>query len=565
MFFPFYELFSIYHELVLGNYNFLEFISNSKSGQFFFYSHDGKYMIKTQTKEENKFLKHILPHYFKYLTENPHSFLVRILAMHRVKMNHLRRKVHFVIMTSVFDTPEQIHTIYDLKGSLIGRRATEKEKSSGGVLKDLDLVESHRKFHLGEKKSAFIEQLSKDATFLASLNIMDYSLLIGIHDRTRREHFPQSDEDAQSQPNPAVVPDSPSHRRSVTPFRQPVVGSPSGGSQRKTFELDIKDPNNMNSDLHVKDITVGIRSRGNSHAIQDDDDCEEDEVGDEENGNEDGDENRNDNDDVDSAAEDHGEERNDDDDSYCFYDADGFENEHFDDGDSVFGSDSTHGDEFSPKRRISLNKDNTAEESDSQQDQENTDGVVEHKDEENTKRDTLWGRLSHIFDHKSSSESGKKKSGKRRSNGDGKGAMGAEGSDVSRLFRSDRVLLDSIAKSRSKQESLNENRLSTTDREGTSLSSDRSPSVEELKSSRSFNYLSSMESEIHSPSVIYAMDTFGPGNCNHLPWTSRADHGINSREEPNTRGNEIYYCGVIDILQEYNISKRTENFFKVSF
>lgn len=26
---------------ICGNYNYLEFISNSKSGQFFFYSHDG--------------------------------------------------------------------------------------------------------------------------------------------------------------------------------------------------------------------------------------------------------------------------------------------------------------------------------------------------------------------------------------------------------------------------------------------------------------------------------------------------------------------------------------------
>lgn len=45
------------------NYNYLEFMSNSKSGQFFFFSHDGKFMIKTQSKEENKFLKQILPAY----------------------------------------------------------------------------------------------------------------------------------------------------------------------------------------------------------------------------------------------------------------------------------------------------------------------------------------------------------------------------------------------------------------------------------------------------------------------------------------------------------------------
>lgn len=71
---------------VCGDYNFIEFLSNSKSGQFFFYSHDGRYMIKTQTTVENQFMKRILPHYYKYISENPHTTLVRIYGMHRVKM-----------------------------------------------------------------------------------------------------------------------------------------------------------------------------------------------------------------------------------------------------------------------------------------------------------------------------------------------------------------------------------------------------------------------------------------------------------------------------------------------
>ncbi len=178
-----------YMESICGNYNFLEFSANSKSGQFFFYSHDGKYMLKTQTKEENRFMKCILPHYYRYLAENPHSFLCRILGMHRVKMYQFRRKVHFVIMTSVFDTPEKIHTIYDLKGSLVGREATPKEKENGAALKDNDLLErtgTGEKLHLGVKKELFLAQIDKDAKFLASLGIMDYSLLLGIHFRDRR-------------------------------------------------------------------------------------------------------------------------------------------------------------------------------------------------------------------------------------------------------------------------------------------------------------------------------------------------------------------------------------------
>ena len=176
-----------YMTSVCGNYNFLEFISNSKSGQFFFYSHDGKYMIKTQTKEENKFMKQILPHYYKFVTENPHTLLCRIVGMHRVKMYHLRRQVRFVIMTSVFDTPEKIHKVYDLKGSLVGRQASEKDRANGGVLKDMDLVNDSQKLHLGSKKPAFMAQLKRDAMFLAQLNIMDYSLLVGIHDRDQRK------------------------------------------------------------------------------------------------------------------------------------------------------------------------------------------------------------------------------------------------------------------------------------------------------------------------------------------------------------------------------------------
>jgi 1-phosphatidylinositol-4-phosphate 5-kinase len=52
---------------VCGNFELLEFISNSKSGQFFFYTHDRQFMIKTVTQAECKFLRKILPHYYHVL------------------------------------------------------------------------------------------------------------------------------------------------------------------------------------------------------------------------------------------------------------------------------------------------------------------------------------------------------------------------------------------------------------------------------------------------------------------------------------------------------------------
>ena len=44
---------------VCWNANFIEFISNAKSDQFFFLSDDGKYMIKTITNAESKFRRSV--------------------------------------------------------------------------------------------------------------------------------------------------------------------------------------------------------------------------------------------------------------------------------------------------------------------------------------------------------------------------------------------------------------------------------------------------------------------------------------------------------------------------
>ncbi len=71
----------------------------------------------------------------------PLCLLLLHVGMYRVKMYHIRRKVHFVIMVSVFDTPAEIKTIYDLKGSSVGRSVSKEERENGAVLKDNDLLE----------------------------------------------------------------------------------------------------------------------------------------------------------------------------------------------------------------------------------------------------------------------------------------------------------------------------------------------------------------------------------------------------------------------------------------
>lgn len=148
-------------------------------------------MIKTQSPAESKFLRRILAHYYSHVMSYPHSYITRFFGMHRLKMPHLRRSVHFVVMQSVFASPEgrEVHEMFDLKGSSVGRSASEKERASGPsrcVYKDNDLVDSDTVIKLGPgRREAFLAQIAQDASFLQSMGIMDYSLLLGIHHRSR--------------------------------------------------------------------------------------------------------------------------------------------------------------------------------------------------------------------------------------------------------------------------------------------------------------------------------------------------------------------------------------------
>jgi len=181
------QLFSIdpgdYQTEVCGNYKYLEFISNSKSGQFFFYSHNQRFMVKTMSKTEAKLLRKIMPQYYSYIRKHPHSLLTKFFGMHRVKP-HRREHIYFIIMGSVFYSQEglEIHEQYDLKGSTKGRKAGPNEK----MKKDLDLMLNGIYINVGrDKAKLYKQQLLLDTEFLRKNQIMDYSLLVGIHYRDR--------------------------------------------------------------------------------------------------------------------------------------------------------------------------------------------------------------------------------------------------------------------------------------------------------------------------------------------------------------------------------------------
>ncbi|KAF5024021.1 hypothetical protein F66182_3923 [Fusarium sp. NRRL 66182] len=170
-----------------GKYILSELGSPGKSGSFFYFSRDYKYIIKTIHHAEHKFLRKILKDYYQHVKENPNMLLSQFYGLHRVKMPY-GKKIHFVVMNNLFPPHRDIHSTFDLKGSTIGRdyKEDDLEKNPRATLKDLNWLRRQRSLELGiQKKQLFLQQLQKDVALLKRLKIMDYSLLVGIHDVSR--------------------------------------------------------------------------------------------------------------------------------------------------------------------------------------------------------------------------------------------------------------------------------------------------------------------------------------------------------------------------------------------
>ncbi|KAG5338292.1 hypothetical protein C0989_007714 [Termitomyces sp. Mn162] len=170
-----------------SKYILSELGSPGKSGSFFYFSRDYRFIIKTIHHAEHLYLLRILPEYYEHVKANPHTLLSRFYGLHRVKLPR-GRKIHFVIMNNIFPPHRDIHETYDLKGSTVGREYPEgkAEQNPRAVLKDLNWINRGRVLELGpEKRALLAEQLRRDAAFLRQVNVMDYSLLVGIHNMQR--------------------------------------------------------------------------------------------------------------------------------------------------------------------------------------------------------------------------------------------------------------------------------------------------------------------------------------------------------------------------------------------
>lgn len=167
-----------------SKYILSELGSPGKSGSFFYFSRDYKYIIKTIHHAEHKLLRRILRDYHAHVKANPNTLISQFYGLHRVKIAY-GRKIHFVVMNNLFPPHRDIHQTYDLKGSTIGRDLKEDVLTNNprATLKDLNWLRRDMHLEFDQRlRQIFIEQLQRDVALLQRLQIMDYSLLVGIHD-----------------------------------------------------------------------------------------------------------------------------------------------------------------------------------------------------------------------------------------------------------------------------------------------------------------------------------------------------------------------------------------------
>lgn len=166
--------------------NRLKELSNpGASGSLFFLSHDDNFILKTVQRKEAIFLQKLLPGYYINLNQNKKTTLPKFYGSFQYES--MGKNIRILIMNNILPSSLKYHEKYDLKGSTYKRQASQKERQrSSPTLKDLDFIEEHHgglvlePHHYKELRKI----LETDIRVLESFRIMDYSLLLGIHNLT---------------------------------------------------------------------------------------------------------------------------------------------------------------------------------------------------------------------------------------------------------------------------------------------------------------------------------------------------------------------------------------------
>ncbi|KAK3750585.1 hypothetical protein QZH41_018192, partial [Actinostola sp. cb2023] len=210
------ELFSMKADdfmMSLCNESLQELCNPGASGSLFYVTCDNQFIIKTVDHKEADFLQKLLPGYYLNLNQNKKTLLPKFFGQFCYQCGG--KNIRLVVMNNLLPTVYKFHWKYDLKGSTYKRRASKAERAKNTpTLKDLDFVIDHPEGIILESDthSALIKTLQRDCRVLESFKIMDYSLLLAIHnlDEAQRERqqdgaLTPSDKCESEQPENALL------------------------------------------------------------------------------------------------------------------------------------------------------------------------------------------------------------------------------------------------------------------------------------------------------------------------------------------------------------------------
>ncbi|XP_051577828.1 phosphatidylinositol 4-phosphate 5-kinase type-1 alpha [Myxocyprinus asiaticus] len=166
----------------LCNDPLIELSNPGASGSIFYVTSDDEFIIKTVQHKEAEFLQKLLPGYFMNLNQNKRTLLPKFYGLYCVQSGG--KNIRIVVMNNLLPRSVPMHLKYDMKGSTYKRRASPKEREKViPTYKDLDFIQDMPEGIQLEPDnySALCKTIQRDCLLLQSFKIMDYSLLVGIH------------------------------------------------------------------------------------------------------------------------------------------------------------------------------------------------------------------------------------------------------------------------------------------------------------------------------------------------------------------------------------------------
>jgi hypothetical protein len=116
-----------------------------KSGEFFFFTTDNKYILKTVNNDELNLLIDNLPIFYEYYISNPNSLLTKIYGLFTFRGKQMQRTYHVILMKNIIGcNRDNVVRLYDMKGSSHDRKVIRPNRMYGYqelrvmTLKDMD-------------------------------------------------------------------------------------------------------------------------------------------------------------------------------------------------------------------------------------------------------------------------------------------------------------------------------------------------------------------------------------------------------------------------------------------